>query len=335
MLKLGIIGTHIITDQLLDAAKKTGEYQLTSVYSRKMARAKEFGQKYGATEFYDSLPQFFDEGDFDVVYIASPNSVHYEQVRLAIENDKFIILEKPALVNPHEFHEVEKLLAAHPKARLFEAARNIHTPLFKAAEKKIRGMKFGGATMNIMKYSSRIDKVYEGVQPIPNIFNPEFAGGALEDLGVYGVYLAVALYGKPDSVNYLPTMLKTGVDGNGVATLTYGDKSVTIVTGKTSNNYLGTEFYGGRDTVWLDSAFNIRQGIYYDDDKQAHQLDVKVADNDMVYELQDFAEIMNNLKDADNEERYQRWLQLAEDVNQVIYDLRQSCDLTFPADENY
>ena len=90
MLKLGIIGTHIITDQMLDAAKTTGKYQLTTVYSRTMARAKEFGEPYGATEFYDDLNKFFEEGDFDVVYIASPNSLHYQQVRLAIENDKFI-----------------------------------------------------------------------------------------------------------------------------------------------------------------------------------------------------------------------------------------------------
>ena len=118
MLKLGIIGTHIITDQMLDAAKTTGRYQLTTVYSRTLDRAKQFGKPYGATGFYDSLEDFFDEGDFDVVYIASPNSLHYEQVRLAIENDKFIIVEKPAFVNPEEFSGIESLLHAHPKARL-------------------------------------------------------------------------------------------------------------------------------------------------------------------------------------------------------------------------
>ena len=41
MLKLGIIGTNIITDQMLDAAKTTGQYQLTAVYSRTLTRAKE------------------------------------------------------------------------------------------------------------------------------------------------------------------------------------------------------------------------------------------------------------------------------------------------------
>ena len=34
LLKLGIIGTNIITDQMLDAAKTTGKYELTAVYSR-------------------------------------------------------------------------------------------------------------------------------------------------------------------------------------------------------------------------------------------------------------------------------------------------------------
>lgn len=51
MLKLGIIGTHIITDQMLDAAKTTGKYQLTAVYSRTLDRAKEFGKPYVLQNF--------------------------------------------------------------------------------------------------------------------------------------------------------------------------------------------------------------------------------------------------------------------------------------------
>ena len=160
MLKLGIIGTNIITDQMLDAAKTTGQYQLTAVYSRTLTRAKEYGEPYGATAFYDSLEDFFDEGDFDVVYIASPNSKHYEQARLAIENDKFVILEKPAFVNPEEFSRIESLLAAHPKARLVEAARHIHTGLFHAGEDQLKKMDtIQGANITVMKYSSRYDKV--------------------------------------------------------------------------------------------------------------------------------------------------------------------------------
>ena len=55
MLKLGVIGTNIITDQMLDAAKTTGKYELTAVYSRTLEHAEKFGEPYGATEFYDDM----------------------------------------------------------------------------------------------------------------------------------------------------------------------------------------------------------------------------------------------------------------------------------------
>ena len=235
MLKLGVIGTNIITDQMLDAAKTTGKYELTAVYSRTLEHAEKFGKPYGATEFYDDIDKFFEEGDFDVVYIASPNSLHYQQARKAIENDKFIIVEKPAFVNPSEYSAIESLLAAHPKARLVEAARHIHTKIYQAALKKVDEMKehyVQGATITVMKYSSRFDKVLNGSEPYPNIFTLKYAGGALMDLGVYAVYGAVTIYGEPESVVYFPTLTKTGVDGKGVAILNYDKFTVTLNFGK-------------------------------------------------------------------------------------------------------
>ena len=336
MLKLGIIGTHIITDQMLDAAKTTGRYQLTTVYSRTLDRAKQFGKPYGATGFYDSLEDFFDEGDFDVVYIASPNSLHYEQVRLAIENDKFIIVEKPAFVNPEEFSGIESLLHAHPKARLVEAARHIHTGIFDQAKAKMKEMKhLQGGTFTVMKYSSRDDKVLAGDKPYPNIFTPEFAGGALQDLGVYGVYAAVDLFGTPNSVVYFPTMVASGVDGKGVAILTYDNFEVTLNVGKTANSYLGSEIYGLKDTLYFDSIFDTTKVIYYNDKKQVEPIKAPVFyTNSMVDELNDFADVFENPDDEDQMKRYQHWFDLARTVNSVMFDLRQSADLMFPSDSN-
>lgn len=336
MLKIGIIGTHIITDQMLDAAKTTGRYKLTAVYSRTMKRAEGFGKPYGATEFYDSLEDFFDEGDFDVVYVASPNSLHYEQVRLAIENDKFIIVEKPSFVNPEEFSAIESLLHAHPKARLIEAARHIHTGIFNKAKDKLAEMKnIQGGTFTVMKYSSRYDKVLAGDKPYPNIFTKEFAGGALMDLGVYDVYAAVDLFGTPNSVVYFPTMVASGVDGKGVAILTYDNFEVTLNVGKTANSYLGSEVYGLKDTLYFDSIFDTTKVTYYDSNK--HGTDIKAPvfyANSMVDELNDFADVFENPDDDAQMKRYNHWLGLARTVNSVMFDLRQSADLSFPADDN-
>jgi predicted dehydrogenase len=321
---------------MLDAAKTTGKYQLTAVYSRTMARAKEYGEPYGATEYYDDLHKFFEDGDFDVVYVASPNSLHYQQVRLAIENDKFIIVEKPAFVNPAEFEAIESLLAAHPKARLVEAARHIHTPLYRQAVAKFDEMKkehCQGGTITVMKYSSRYDKVLADSKPYPNIFTLEFAGGALMDLGVYAVYGAVTLFGAPTSVLYFPTLAKTGVDAKGVAILNYQDYSVTLNFGKTANSHLDSEVYGLKDTLVFDSIFDTKHVTYYDADQNAHVLDAPVAKNSMTDEMNDFADLFNNPDDPEEQEKYKHWLDLARTVNSIMYSLRKSANLTFPADK--
>lgn len=337
MLKLGIIGTHIITDQMLDAAKTTGKYKLTAVYSRTMDRAEEFGKPYGATEFYDDLNRFFEKGDFDVVYVASPNSVHYEQIRLAIENDKYIIVEKPAFANPGEFSAIESLLAAHPKARLVEAARHIHTALYKQALTKVEEMKKNhcqGGTFTVMKYSSRYDKVLADDKPYPNIFTLKYAGGALMDLGVYAVYGAVTMFGAPASVVYYPTLAKTGVDAKGVALLNYPHFTVTLNIGKTANSYLDSEVYGLKDSLVFDSIFDTKKVTYYDEDKQAHVLDAPVEKNSMTDEMNDFADLFNNPNDEQEMKKYNHWMNLARTVNSVMYSLRQSANLVFPADKD-
>lgn len=335
MLKLGIIGTNIITDQMLDAAKTTGQYQLTAVYSRTMARAEEFGKPYGATQFFDSLEDFFDEGDFEVVYIASPNSKHYEQARLAIENDKFVIVEKPAFVNPEEFSRIESLLAAHPKARLVEAARHIHTGLFHAGEEQLKKMDtIQGANITVMKYSSRYDKVLAGQKPYPNIFTPEFAGGSLMDLGVYAVYGAVTLFGVPGSVVYFPTMTKSGVDGKGTAILTYDNFAVTLNFGKTANSHLVSEVYGLKDTLVFDSIFDTTKVTYFNEKQEATNLTAPYFKNSMVDELNDFAALFKAVDDPKQVENYKRWQTLSREVNAVMFNLRQSADFYFPADNN-
>lgn len=337
MLKLGIIGTHIITDQMLDAAKTTGKYQLTAVYSRTLERAEEFGKPYGATEFYDDLNQFFEEGDFNVVYVASPNSLHYQQVRLAIENDKFVIVEKPAFVNPSEYSAIESLLAAHPQARLVEAARHIHTKLYQAALKKVAEMKahhVQGATLTVMKYSSRYDKVLAGDKPYPNIFTLKYAGGALMDLGVYAVYGALTIYGEPQSVVYFPTLASTGVDAKGVAILNYDHFTVTLNFGKTANSHLASEVYGLKDTLVFDSIFETKQVTYYDADGNAHPIEAPVEENSMTDEMNDFADLFNHPDDPEEMKKYKHWLELSKQVNAVMYSLRQSADLVFPADND-
>ena len=117
-MKLGIIGTNWITKQFVEAAEATGEFTLTSVYSRKVATAQKFGADFkNVTEYFDNLNEFFEQGTFEVVYIASPNSLHFEQTLQALKAKKHVIVEKPMCSNPAELKVLQKYLHHHQIGR--------------------------------------------------------------------------------------------------------------------------------------------------------------------------------------------------------------------------
>ncbi|MFD1318329.1 Gfo/Idh/MocA family protein [Loigolactobacillus zhaoyuanensis] len=327
MLKLGIIGTNWITEQFVEAALATGNYQLTTVYSRSQAKAQTFADKFQVTETFTDLDRFFAAGQFEVVYIASPNSLHFEHAKLAIAADKHVIVEKPAFSNPSEMANITALLSNKPNLFLFEAARHAHEPNFKAVQKAVGQLdRLQGAVLTYMKYSSRYDQVLAGKEP--NVFSPRFSGGALQDLGVYVVYDAVAWFGVPEAMHYYASLLPTGVDGKGTAILRYTDFDVTLIIGKNATSNLPSEIYGLHETLELgDNAADL-QTVNLQRGTETKLLSTPPAANPMIHEAEDFHRmITENDRTAATEN-----MQLSQQVNQVLYDLRRSAGIVFAAD---
>lgn len=328
MIKLGIIGTNWITQQFVDAIKLSRKFELTSVYSRHDETAKKFAVKNGAQETFTDLEQFFAKGQFDTVYIASPNSLHFEQAELAIRHGKNVIVEKPAFSTQKQMTKIQKLLDDNPKVLYFEAARNIHTENFHAIEKKLGQLKtVQGAEFTYSKYSSRYDLVLDGEEP--NVFSLKYAGGALQDLGVYTVYDAVALFGMPEETAYFPQLIRTGVDGKGTAILRYPEYNVTLNFSKITNSHMTSEIYGLKDLIEIDDAGEINAVIYIDDDRNKQVIGNTIDENPMLPEADDFARVINDPQKPQNQKDYNYWRQLSVYVNKVIYNLRQDAHISF------
>lgn len=328
MLKLGIVGTNWITEQFVAAAHESGEFQLTEVYSRREASATEFAQKFDVTKINTDLADFMASPDFEVVYIASPNSLHYSQAKQALGNGKHVIVEKPAVTTGAEINELIDLANAQNRF-YFEAARNIHETSFKKlAEILPPKEKIIGANFSFMKYSSRYDLVLAGEEP--NIFSPKFAGGALMDLGVYVVYGALALFGKPVSAHYFAQKIATGVDGIGTMIFRYENFDVNLMTGKIGNSFLPSEIYTLEETYRMN-ALNSIDSIKIFDAKTQTTTDVPCAveANPMIEEARDFAAVINNPTDAALQADYTGWLELARDVHTLMEELRQQAGIKF------
>lgn len=332
MIQLGIIGTNWITHQFVSVALETKRYQLAAVYSRKLETAQEFGNRYGDVAYATDLKTFFNIEHMDTVYIASPNSLHFEQAKQAILAKKNVIVEKPAFSTPEEMEEIIEL-ASQQKVFFFEAARNIHETSFKKiADLLPLKNQILGANFTYMKYSSRFDQVLNGQEP--NIFSPHFSGGAIMDLGVYLVYAAVAWFGLPNESHYFARMLPTKVDGSGIAILRYDQFDVTLQTGKNGDAFLDSEIYFTNGTLILDGVNAISKAEFHDrDHKERDIIEITTEENPMVEEARDFANVLENPTDKNWGAQYEEWVELARNVNTVVYQLRKSAGIVFDADK--
>lgn len=332
MIKLGVIGTNWITDAFISAALETKEWELTAVYSRTTEKAQAFGEKYQASIFLDDLQTFAEHPGFDAVYIASPNSLHFEQAITLMAAGKHVIIEKPMFSNPEEW-EKAVAIAKKNQVLMLEAARHIHEPNFQVVKEQIKQLgDIEGATFTYMKYSSRYDQVLAGQEP--NIFSLHFSGGALSDLGVYSIYAALGWFGMPEKVHYFARKIQTGVDGMGTIILRYPQFDVTLLTGKIVQSFLPSEIYGHKGTIVMDAVNAITQ-ITTIDTKTGEEVNhAKPAkENPMIDEAFAFAAMINEPHAPANQAKYEEWLTLSKNVNHVLKALRDDAGIVFDADE--
>ncbi|WP_046175919.1 Gfo/Idh/MocA family protein [Domibacillus indicus] len=322
-MNVATIGTSSITERFIDALSRTDALTFAGAYSRTAPKA----EKLDAPKIYTDLKDLAADQTIDIVYIASPNSLHFEQAAFLMKHKKHIICEKPMFSTSDELTEAFKI-ADQNGVFLFEAFRNLYTPnhdRLKAAVEKAGPLRH--SFFQYMKYSSRYDNVLAGEEP--NIFSPVFSGGALVDLGVYPISLAVSLFGKPEKISAHVTMLPTGVDGSGSVILDYGSHVCTTMFSKITNSYLPGEISGENGTISLDHVAPI-SSVEFTERRtgEKEQLAVQEEENDMMYEAEAIAAAIQS-KDQDT---YQYFRDISETVIRITEEARKQTNIVFAAE---
>ena len=325
MLKLGVIGTGAISHHFIEAAHSSGEYKLVAVYSRKLETAATFASRYQNIQLFDQVEDFF-KSSFDVVYIASPNSLHFAQAKAALSAGKHVILEKPAVTQPQEWLDLRHT-AEKNHCFIFEAARNYHEKAFTIIKNFLADKQILGADFNYAKYSSKMPDLLAGLRP--NVFSDRFAGGALMDLGIYPIYAAVRLFGKALDTSYQGQQLENSMDLNGDGILFYPDFQVHIKTGKNITSNLPCEIYTADGTLRLDTIEHIHSAIFTDHKGDDIHLPIQQATHTMAEEVAAFA----NMITQPDQSLYQNWLNDASHVHHLLYSMRQKAGIRFEAEK--
>ena len=243
------IGTSWITEAFIAGAQLKDNLKLSAVYSRDLQKAGTLGLKFGCDTVYDDIEKLAAWDGIDAVYIASPNSLHYSQSKLFLQNGKHVLCEKPITVTAAEYEELTALADKNGLVYL-EALMMMHHPerdKIKQALGRIGSITT--ARLDFSQLSSKYQSLKEG--GMPNIFNPALGTGCLMDMGVYCIYPALEWFGVPGEISASAGWLKTGSDGYVNSLFVYPDKHVNISLSKTGQSAIGCEILGDSGTITI------------------------------------------------------------------------------------
>jgi len=210
-MKLAILGTGKIVDEVLPVLKEINGIELSAILStpRSLEKAQKLAEIYGISQASSDYDSILANPDVDTVYVALPNHLHYDYAKKALLAGKHVICEKPFTLTLAEFEDLAKIAEQNNRI-LLEAITNQYLGNFAAIKDNLA--KLGDIKIvecNYSQYSSRYDAFKRG--EIAPAFDPAKGGGALRDLNIYNIHLVIGLFGKPEKVQYLANM-ERGVD---------------------------------------------------------------------------------------------------------------------------
>lgn len=310
MIRIGIVGTSSISERFADAVRTVDGVALGPVGSRDAERGREFALRIGAPGAVQGLAALLASGDVDAVYLASPNAVHAEQVRAAVDAGVAVLVEKPATLSADEW----QALVGHARERrvvLLEAMRTAYDPGIRAiAEILPRLGRIRRVSFRYEKRSARYDHVLAGEQT--NIFDPALGGGALRDLGVYPLHALVLLFGEPRGISGARVGIASGTDGLGSAIAEYDGFLADLAWSKITDTSLPSEIQGEEASLSVDAIDAPRRLVLTLRDGSSEVIDVEARENPMIGEVERFRAAIQGADIASDQNRTGSTLRLVD-----------------------
>ncbi len=217
----GIIAPGKIAEKFASDLKLVDEVNLYAVASRSLEKAQAFANKFDAEIAYGSYEELAKDTNVDIVYIASPHTFHYEHSLLCLRNGKHVLCEKPMAISSSKIKKLMEV-ALEKKVFLMEALWTKFIPSFRKCYELVQEGQIGE-----IKYIQSNFCFMAEYDTNKRLFNKELGGGSLLDIGIYPVFFAMELAGKPDDILASAVIGKTGVDENCNVVFTYKKKGIS------------------------------------------------------------------------------------------------------------
>jgi predicted dehydrogenase len=215
-LRWGVLAPGGIAGSFVTALAAHTSQRVVAVASRSADRAAAFARDHAIERSYGSYDELVDDPEVDVVYVASPHSEHHAQALLAVAAGKHVLVEKAFTRNASEAADVVNAARA-----VGVMAMEAMWARFQPQTDVIRQLLADGALGEVATVLADHGQHFR-FDPTHRLFDPNLAGGALLDLGVYPVSLASLAMGRPERVVAVGALTATGVDAQVSVVLTAG-----------------------------------------------------------------------------------------------------------------
>lgn len=216
---VGIMGSGNIAGIMAGTINKMKNVRVYAVASRQQVHADVFAGKYGCKKAYGSYADLAADKKVDLIYVATPHSEHYENVKMCLEAGKPVLCEKAFTLNAAQAEELVRIAAEH-KVFLAEAMWTRYMPMLTT----IREVIGSGIIGEPKTLTANLGYVISSKERLTNL---ALGGGALLDVGVYTINFALMIFGHNISkIASCCTFTETGVDEQNAICLQYYDGKV-------------------------------------------------------------------------------------------------------------
>jgi predicted dehydrogenase len=284
----GICGTGKIAGRFATALRRVEDAHVVGVASRSQERADAFAAEHGADRAHGSLDGLLQDPAVHIVYLASPHSEHCREALQVVEAGKHVLVEKPFGLS---LAEVEPVLTAAEARGVFlmEAMWSRFLP----AHVRLRELVAEGAIGQVRSVEASVGSAAPFV-PSHRVYDPVLGGGALLDIGIYAVDVAVQLLGAPPHVVAEAALCPTGVDVNTLVAMRWDDGAVASAHCSLTAQLAGTARVIGTEG-WIEipdshvhpDSLTVRRFSTWQDPPRGELLDLPVGGDGLRYQVEE------------------------------------------------
>ncbi len=323
-MKIGILGTGHITDLVTPTLTQLEEIECYAVASRSLEKAVAFRDRYKFQKAYGSYEELLNDQQVELVYVASPHSHHYEYMMQCLEHGKPVICEKAFTVNAKQAQKIREYSAAH-KIFVAEAMWTRYMPSRSIIQEVLDSGVIGEVT-------ALTANLFYAVGHRERLKDPNLAGGALLDVGIYGINFALMHFGEDiDRIESSVQMTDTSVDGMETITIFFkSGKMAVISAGIFSRSDRQGVFYGTKGYAVVENINNPQSISVYDDtDTLLEKINIPQQISGYEYEFQECVRAIQS-------GRTESWsMPLAETVRvmEIMDSIRRQWGFVYPQEQ--